>query len=226
MQSFKSLGMLETKKTIHIQRWTSFVQECLALRYRNDIDLGKDPLSIISNLIPTNHIEALYQALEWLSLVPPVIASASPIPMPALPDAPMAPIEIFAYLLAHKMRYKPQECDMVVLSHEVITRPKQTEGERQAQQEDDVQVHKSSLITYGTPRASAMARTVGIPVAIAALRVLDEKVDIRGVARPDDPNVYDPVLRGLQEVGLGMKEHVGKAANTVEAKLIASWIGS
>jgi alpha-aminoadipic semialdehyde synthase len=144
--------------------------------------------------------------------------------MPALPDAPMAPIEIFAYLLAHKMRYKPHERDMVILSHEVITRPKQMEGKGQAHQEEDLQVHTSSLIAYGTPRASAMARTVAIPVAIAALRVLDGKVDVRGVARPDDPSVYGPVLKGLQEVGLGMKESVDTATNTVEAKLIASQI--
>lgn len=222
MHSFRRLGMLETNKTVRLPHWTSFVQKCLALQYTDSIDPDKDPLSLISSIIPPERLEPLHRALEWLSLVPPVIAPASSIPMPALPSNKMAPIDIFAYLLAHRLRYKPQERDMVVLSHEVISRPRQWTKEGPELQ----QVNTSSLITYGTSRASAMARTVGFPVAIAALNVLDGKVGVRGVVRPDDPSVYEPVLRGLEEMGLGMEERVGVGDDTVEKRLIKSFLPS
>lgn len=105
---------------------------------------------------------------------------------------------------------------MVVLSHEIIARPRErAEGQAQA--------YKSSLVTYGTPHASAMARTVGLPVAIAALHVLDGKVDGRGVMRPDDPNVYRPVLRGLEEMGLVMKENVLGENDSLESRLVKTF---
>jgi alpha-aminoadipic semialdehyde synthase len=220
MQSFKSLGMLELKKTIYLHHWTSFVQQCIALQHKDTVDPTKDALSSVGTLIPPERMEPLHQALEWLSLIPPVIASASPIPVPALPASPMAPIDIFAYLLAYKLRYKPHERDMVVMSHEIIARPRQEQRQKKGQE----QVYKSSLIAYGTSRASAMARTVGLPVAIAALHVLDGKVNARGVVRPDDPSVYGLVLRGLEEVGLGMEESVlGGEIDSLESKLIKSF---
>lgn len=51
-----------------------------------------------------------------------------------------------------------------------------------------------------------MARTVGLPVAFAALNIADGKIAMRGVTGPTDPSIYKPVLRGLEEVGLGMTE--------------------
>ena len=215
MQSFKSLGMLEPHNTIYLNHWTSFVQQCLALQYQDTIDPHQEALSKISLLIPPERVEPLHEALEWLSLVPPVIAPASPIPMPTLPASPMAPIDIFAYLLAFKLKYKPHERDMVVLSHEIIARPRQGQGQGRA--------YKSSLITYGTPHASAMAQTVGLPVAIAALHVLDGKVDARGVMRPDDPSMYGPVLRDLEEMGLAMEECVQDEKDSLESKLIKTF---
>jgi alpha-aminoadipic semialdehyde synthase len=113
-------------------------------------------------------------------------------------------------LLAFKLRYKPNERDMVILSHEVIAK-----GQAAGALEE---VYTSSLITYGTPSASAMARTVGLPVALAALNILDGKVTVRGVMGPSDPSVYGPVLRGLEEVGLGMTESL-RFGKTMETQL-------
>jgi alpha-aminoadipic semialdehyde synthase len=219
MQSFKSLGMLESQKTVYLDHWTSFVQKCLSLQYEDNIP-DKDAVRKIDTIIPPERVETLHQALEWLSLVSPVVAPANAIPMPILPASPMPPIDIFAYLLAYKLRYKPHERDMVVMSHEVISQPRKWMGDP-----GQVQVHTSSLITYGTPRASAMARTVGLPVAIAALNVLDKKVSLVGVVRPNDPSVYLPVLRGLEEVGMGMKEHIGspQPRDTLESRLLATF---
>ncbi|KAG6833294.1 hypothetical protein H0H87_008926 [Tephrocybe sp. NHM501043] len=109
----------------------------------------------------------------------------------------MYPLDIFAYLLANKLAYQPHERDMVVLSHELVTNHYQTRK---------TQVHTSSLIVYGTPEASAMARTVGIPIAIAALAVLDGKIYLRGVHGPVKKNVNQIVLEGLRGAGLALRE--------------------
>jgi len=149
-------------------------------------------------MVPPQHIGILFEALEWLSLVPsPVGSAVLPSPMPPLPAGPMAPLDIFAYLLSHKLKYESHERDMVVLAHEIVAQPSHGGPE---------EVFTSSLITYGTPKASAMARTVGLPVAFAALNVVDGKIGLRGVRGPGDVSVYEPVLRGLEEVGLGMVE--------------------
>lgn len=118
---------------------------------------------------------------------------------------------------------------MVVLVHKVITRvvtdkPVPNIGEIEIEEE----LHTSSLVIYGsyhnyTPNErlyeSAMARSVGIPVAIAALAVLDGAVEsisiprpvsIRGIHGPGHISIREPVLQGMLEAGIGMSEGVAK----------------
>lgn len=214
MQSFKSIGLLETDGKIQLERWSSFIQQSLALRLNNKVE-PKDTMSLLSSLIPPAETETFHNALEWLSLGPPTSIGFVPSPMPPVPTKPQAPLDIFAYLLAHKLRYLPYERDMVILSHEVIAKlPGPMAPE---------EVHTSLLITYGTSNASAMARTVGLPVAIAALNVLDGKVSMRGVQGPGDRSVYEPVLKGLEEIGLGMKETASVTTETIERDLIPTY---
>ncbi|KAJ7696052.1 Saccharopine dehydrogenase-domain-containing protein [Mycena rosella] len=204
LESFRILGFLETNKLIRLERWSTFISQSLALQG----PVGDPWKEIVKHALKPPAIAALHDALEWLSLVPE--SQATPAPMPPLPSESMTPLDIFAYLLSFKLRYLPHERDMVVLSHEVIAfKPGGVE-----------EVHKSSLITYGTSEATAMARTVGLPVAIAALAVLDGKVPVRGVAMPSDPSVYNEVLARLEEVGLGMKEEVIPGVRSIERSLV------
>lgn len=186
MQSFKKLGFLETSAAIgSLSSWESFISESQRLRY---ITHPEAPTTSLSRMD-----ERSRSALDWLFGTPGLL--------PALPTEPMAPLDIFTSVLATKLRYEPGERDMVVLVHEVITK---SNGSPSLPEE----VHTSSLIAYGDGRYSAMARTVGLPVAIAALRVLDGKVDMRGVYGPGDASVREPVLKGLEEEGLGMTESI------------------
>ncbi|KAG5641453.1 hypothetical protein DXG03_005142 [Asterophora parasitica] len=211
MGSFRATGFLETRGKISLSNWPSYVKKCLSNKLDTEVEY-KATSAAISSLVGDDKIPELHDALEWLGLLP---APGRNERMPALPTEPMSAIDIFAYLLANKLAYAPNERDMVVLSHEIITQQKGAPFK---------EVHTSSLITYGTPRASAMARTVGIPVAIAALRVVDGTISLRGVQGPTDASVYNPVLRGLDELGLGMTEasrvlKVG-GPRTTEATLI------
>lgn len=120
-----------------------------------------------------------------------------------MPTTALPALDLFALLLAHKLRYEPHERDIVFLSHELISRSRTAGRHADAHEE----VHTSSLIVRGTTEHSAMALTVGLPVAFAALRILDGEIHVRGVAGPTaDVRLYKPILRDLETVGLGMQE--------------------
>lgn len=51
-----------------------------------------------------------------------------------------------------------------------------------------------------------MARTVGIPAAIAASLILDGRISERGVVLPVISSVFDPILDGLAERGIAFVE--------------------
>ncbi|KAK7048252.1 mitochondrial alpha-aminoadipic semialdehyde synthase [Favolaschia claudopus] len=212
MESFRAIGFLEVQKTLRLESWSSFVRQSLDLQFPTSKNSLTTPMHILKQAISDpEQIEDLHEALEWMSLIPSNNVPRSRSAMPPLPAESMAPLDIFAYLLSFKLRYEPHERDMVVLAHEIIT---DTPANHSIEE-----VHHSTLITYGTPKASAMARTVGMPVAIAALNVLDGMVPVRGVVGPTDPSIYKPVLWGMEEAGLGMKDvlHTGRS---IEGSLV------
>jgi alpha-aminoadipic semialdehyde synthase len=212
MDIFKSVGLLDTEAPLVIGDWPSLIRITLGRKLGIDIASGDfaSLLSAIKDVIPaTTDVFQLQIALERLSLIP------SSSPAPPVPKHSATPIDHFANLLAQKLRYGPHERDLVILNHEIIT--KSVSGQEE--------VHSSSLIAYGGPEESAMARCVGLPVAFAALKVLDGRVSARGVCGPGvESNLWRGVLEGLEEAGLGMKETVRTRTSTsitVESALTA-----
>jgi len=53
---------------------------------------------------------------------------------------------------------------------------------------------------------TAMARTVGLPVAIAALKILNGTISTPGVQLPITKEVYEPILKELAENGIVFRE--------------------
>ena len=53
---------------------------------------------------------------------------------------------------------------------------------------------------------TAMAKTVGLPVAIAALKILNGEIKTPGVQRPITKEVYNPILKELENYGIQFKE--------------------
>lgn len=53
---------------------------------------------------------------------------------------------------------------------------------------------------------TAMAKTVGLPVAIAALKILNEEITTPGVQLPIAKEVYEPILKELAENGIVFHE--------------------
>ncbi len=122
---------------------------------------------------------AVRETFDWLELW-----EDAPLP----PDA-FSPLKILAACLQEKLQFQEGERDMVLLRHRIESLFPGGEGERTV----------STLIDYGDPRGdSAMARTVGLPVAVAAKLVLEDKIRLRGLHIPVKPEIYLPILEELK----------------------------
>ena len=199
------MGLLDLENQIQIKDWLDLPRE--ALRLQLGTSVPKDAasfLSAVTSLVPEADAPELLDALSWLGLLP---TTTNPLPF-AAPSRSTAPIDLLATVLAHQLRYHPGERDLVLLHHEIVARPETIPGYMPVQEEE---VYTSSLVAYGDERASAMARTVGMPLAFAARAVLDGSVRARGVCGPGvEKEVWGRVLSGLEEAGLGMREEVVK----------------
>ncbi|TCD71109.1 hypothetical protein EIP91_000203 [Steccherinum ochraceum] len=207
MHQFKAIGLLDPAASIHAPTWSHFVPTAMAAQLGRAVphDAASVRSALADLLGPAQDTTELVQAMEWFGIAPG--QQPNSIDDALLPKSPAPPIDVFAALLAHKLRYLPDERDLVVLSHEIVAADPTTGQE---------EIHASSLMAYGTLEASAMSRCVGLPVAFAARAVLDGDVRARGVQGPGvEKAVYGRVLSELQRVGLGMKDSVKKLGRGV-----------
>ena len=65
----------------------------------------------------------------------------------------------------------------------------------------------ATMVTIGQDQTyTAMAKTVGLPVAIATLAILNKAITTPGVQLPINKEVYTPILKELQNFGITFKE--------------------
>ncbi|TXD48198.1 saccharopine dehydrogenase family protein [Polaribacter sp. IC073] len=66
---------------------------------------------------------------------------------------------------------------------------------------------ESSLVVIGENQTyTAMAKTVGLPVGIAALKILKGEIKTPGVQLPITKEVYEPILKELENYGIKFSE--------------------
>ncbi|MBN1180042.1 MAG: saccharopine dehydrogenase NADP-binding domain-containing protein [Anaerolineae bacterium] len=105
-------------------------------------------------------------------------------------------LDVLADQMLVKMPYREGERDMVTLVHDFV-----------AQYPDRKEHIVATMIDYGTPGGdSAMARTVGLPAAIATRMILDGTIQLTGVHIPVLPDIYEPVLGELEQMGIVVAE--------------------
>ncbi|MGB5530239.1 MAG: saccharopine dehydrogenase C-terminal domain-containing protein, partial [Ignavibacteriaceae bacterium] len=65
----------------------------------------------------------------------------------------------------------------------------------------------STLIDYGEAlKESSMARTVSLPLAIGVRFMAEGKFNLTGVQIPIHKQIYEPVLKELETLGIKMDE--------------------
>eukprot|EP00455_Lapot_gusevi_P049398 TRINITY_DN69_c0_g1_i10.p2 TRINITY_DN69_c0_g1~~TRINITY_DN69_c0_g1_i10.p2 ORF type:complete len:126 (+),score=44.24 TRINITY_DN69_c0_g1_i10:112-489(+) len=109
-------------------------------------------------------------------------------------------LDSFCGVLQDKLKYDANERDMVLLHHNVIASYPDTNSKERI---------TSTLLCYGEVGGySAMARTVGLPTAIATQLLLDGSITRKGVLEPTPRDIYVPILKRLAEQGISCSERV------------------
>jgi saccharopine dehydrogenase (NAD+, L-glutamate forming) len=106
------------------------------------------------------------------------------------------PAEILQKILMDKWTLSENDKDMIVMYHKFGY---EIDGEKK-------QID-ATMVNIGEDQSrTAMARTVGLPVAIAALKILNGTISTPGVQLPITKEVYDPILKELAENGIVFTE--------------------
>ncbi|HEU5289995.1 MAG TPA: saccharopine dehydrogenase C-terminal domain-containing protein, partial [Cyclobacteriaceae bacterium] len=106
------------------------------------------------------------------------------------------PAQVLEHILNKKWKLKSGDKDLIVMWHRFVF---ETEGKKKEIQ--------ASLVAIGDDsNYTAMAKTVGLPLGIAAKLLLQNKITSRGVVIPVTPEFYNPILKELGESGIALKE--------------------
>ena len=132
--------------------------------------------------------DVIFKKLEWLGLF-----SDEKIGMK---DA--SPAQILQNILEKKWALDFEDKDMIVMQHQF-----------EYLQSGEQKRLNSSLVVFGEdPRYTAMAKTVGLPVAIATKLILNGEIKSKGVKIPTTKDIYIPVLKELEENGINFIEEL------------------
>jgi hypothetical protein len=67
---------------------------------------------------------------------------------------------------------------------------------------------QSSLVLIGKNEIqTAMATTVGLPLAMGVCAYLKGEITLSGLHIPTDPSIYQPVLKSLADAGIAFTEN-------------------
>ena len=106
------------------------------------------------------------------------------------------PAQILEKILSDKWTLQKTDKDMIVMYHKFGY---ELNGKK-------MQID-SKMVCIGEDQTyTAMAKTVGLPVAIAALLILNKKISTPGVQLPINKEVYEPILSELENFGIHFKE--------------------
>lgn len=114
----------------------------------------------------------------------------------AIKVANASPAQILQDLLEEKWKLGATDKDMIVMQH-------------QFEYTLNGKSHKinSSLVVKGEDQTyTAMAKTVGLPLAITSKLILQGKIKARGVTIPTQKEIYQPLLAELENLGVQFLE--------------------
>ncbi len=102
------------------------------------------------------------------------------------------PAQILEKILSDSWTLKEDDKDMIVMQHLF--------GYELNNEKHQI---VSSMVCIGDNQIyTAMARTVGLPVAIATLKILNGEINTPGVQLPIKKEIYEPILKELEENGI------------------------
>ena len=109
-----------------------------------------------------------------------------------------SPAQILEYILKDAWKLEKKDKDMIVMYHEFGYETSLGENEKII----STMVCKGKDDTY-----TAMAKTVGLPLAISSILLLNNKINLTGIHTPIDKEIYNPVLKELEANGINFEEY-------------------
>lgn len=153
--------------------------------YTSNKATGSSVKERVANMIGEEPDSAVMEKLDWLGLFRKKKIK--------LPNA--TPAQILEDMLVDKWLLKPKDKDMVVMQHEFeyeINREKK--------------LLTSTLVMKGEDDLyTAMSKSVGLPLGVFVKLVMQGKITSSGVHIPVTKEVYEPVLKELEEYDIVFK---------------------
>lgn len=141
----------------------------------------------------------LFAKLKWLGLF-----ETTPITVEQA-----TPAQILQSVLQHKWKLNAGELDMIVMKHQIKfeIRNQKWRGEPAIASNASRFETDSELVVKGEDEVlTGMAKTVGLPLAIATKHILLGNIKSRGVLMPITPEFYLPILEELENYGVRFVE--------------------
>ena len=183
-QKFIMLGMTDDSYTIEDSEHMSyrdFVNSFLPYSHTDSVELK------LRHQLKIDQDDIIWEKLEELDLF-------NPNKKVGLKNA--TPAQILQKILMDSWTLKQEDKDMIVMYHKFGYK---LNGKKH--QIDATMVCKGKNQTY-----TAMAKTVGLPVAIATLKVLNKEINQKGVQIPIKKSIYKPILKELEDFDIIFKE--------------------
>jgi saccharopine dehydrogenase-like NADP-dependent oxidoreductase len=106
--------------------------------------------------------------------------------------------DVLQFALEKKLALQPGDKDLVIMLHEI-----------EYTIDDKKYKSTASMIVTGEDDAhTAMAKTVGLPLGIAAKLILDGTINQKGLLIPVNKEIYIPVLEVLNQYGIFFNEEI------------------
>lgn len=186
IQAAVEIGLLEEES----KNWKGFSYESMMRELIQDAG-NADVKTALSDFLHLDVDSDVIKTFEWLGFF-----QKKPLPLES-----GSALGILTQNLQANLQYKKGERDMIILQHMFHAKYPDGRGKKIV----------SSLIDFGIPDGdTSMARTVGLPLAIGTRLILEKKIKKTGIQIPVIPQIYQPVLKELNVLGIGFKETINQ----------------
>jgi len=148
--------------------------------------------SVETKLFHDQHIDQdsdIIEKLKWLG-----IFENKPIGL-----SRATPAQVLEKLIKEKWKLEPDDKDMIVMWHKFTYLDQHTQKK--------IEKHSSLVVIGDDPVNTAMSKTVGLPMGIAAKLILTGKIKKTGLFIPTFPELYEPTLAELEDYGIRFQEN-------------------
>jgi saccharopine dehydrogenase (NADP+, L-glutamate forming) len=181
---FVQLGMTDDTASVQLPPGSTYRQ------FLNTFLPWSDQLTVeekLAEVIPDLDFPT-FEKLQWLGLFES---------MP-LPITDGTPAQLLQAILEVHWSLQPADRDLIVMQHQF-----------EIQTQVGIKKVISSLVEEGQDGVyTAMAKTVGLPLAIAVDLFLKGEISLRGLQLPVVPELYLPILEALEKEGIRFEELV------------------